>query len=72
VITAENLAVKVKPNKLEGMTELEGISDSKYGADHETQIGVFGWNLYFCSALISWRSKASNCVTLSLTEAEYI
>jgi hypothetical protein len=72
VNTTENLALNVKPNKLEGLTELEGISDSEYGADQEISISVFGWNLYFCGALISWKSKASNSVTLSSTEAEYI
>jgi hypothetical protein len=72
VITTENLALKVKPNQLEGLAELEGISDSEYGADQESHISVFGWNLYFCGALISWKSKASNSVTLSSTESEYI
>jgi hypothetical protein len=54
------------------LAELEGISDSEYGLDQETRISVFGWNLCFCRALISWKSKASNSVTLSSTEAEYI
>jgi hypothetical protein len=48
VITTENLAIKVKPNKFEGLTELEGISDSEYAEDQATGISVFGWNLYFC------------------------
>jgi hypothetical protein len=48
VITTENFALKVKPNKLEGLAILEGLSDSEYGADQETRISVFGWNLYFC------------------------
>jgi hypothetical protein len=47
------------------MTELEVISDSAFGADQETLISVFGWNLYLCGALISWKSKARNSVTLS-------
>jgi hypothetical protein len=84
VITTEYLALKLKPNTKESnfdiegttdgadLTELEGISDSEYGADQETRISVFGWNLYFCGALIAWKSKASNSVTLSSTEAEYI
>jgi hypothetical protein len=72
VITTENLAQKDKPNKLEGLTEMEGISDSAYGADQETRKNVFGWNLYFCGALISWKSKATNGVSLSSTETEYI
>jgi hypothetical protein len=29
-------------------------------------------NLYFCGAFIAWKSKASNSVTLSSTEAEYV
>jgi hypothetical protein len=63
VITTENLALKVKTHKLEKLAELEGISDSEYGADQETNISVFGWNLYFCGALISWKSKALSEVT---------
>jgi hypothetical protein len=51
---------------------MEGDSDSEFGADQETRISVFGWNLYFCGALIAWKSKASNSVTLSSTEAEYV
>jgi hypothetical protein len=77
------LALKLKPNTKESkfdiegtngadLTELEGISDSEYRADQETRIGVFGWNLYFCGALIAWKSKVGNSVTLSSTEAEYI
>jgi hypothetical protein len=41
VNSTENLALKIKPNKLKGLTELEGISDSEYGADQETQINFF-------------------------------
>jgi hypothetical protein len=65
VFTTENLAVKVKPKKLERLAEMEGISDSEYEADQETRISAFGWNLYFCGALISFKSKASNIVALS-------
>jgi hypothetical protein len=54
------------------LAELEVISDSEYGVDQERRISGFGWNLYFCEALIFCKSKASNSVTLSSTEAEYI
>jgi hypothetical protein len=54
-MTTENLSIMIKPNKLEVMTELEGVSDSEYGADQETQRSVFGWNLCFCGASISWK-----------------
>jgi hypothetical protein len=84
IITTEYLALKLKPNakgpsfEMEGIqdkdgrAEMEGVSDSEFGADQETRISVFGWNLYFCGALIAWKSKASNSVTLSSTEAEYV
>jgi hypothetical protein len=52
-VTLKETSQRIRPNKLEGLTELEGISDSEYGADQETRISVFGWNLYFCGALIS-------------------
>jgi hypothetical protein len=78
------LALKLKPNTKESnfdieettdgadLSELEGMSDSEYRADQETRISVYDWNLYFCGAFIAWKSKASNSVTLSSTEAEYI
>ena len=31
-----------------------------------------GWLIYLNDALVGWNSKAMNCVTLSLTEAEYV
>jgi hypothetical protein len=70
VITTEYLALKVKLKGLEGitnrnyMTQLEGISHGKNGTDQGIQISVFGWNFYFCCALISWKSKIRNSVTL--------
>jgi hypothetical protein len=84
IITIEYLALNLKPNakgpsfEIEGIkdkdgrAELEGVSDSDFVADQETRISVFGWNLYFCGALIAWKSKASNSVTLLSTEAEYV
>jgi hypothetical protein len=84
VISTEYLALKLIPNTkelnfdIEGttdgadLTELKQIPNSEYGVDQETHISGFGWNLYFCGALIAWKSKAGNSVTLSSTEAEYI
>jgi hypothetical protein len=58
VNTTESLALKVEPKKLEGLPELEGISDSAYRADQETRISVFGCNLYFCGTIIFWKHKS--------------
>jgi hypothetical protein len=66
IITTENLVLKVKPNKLEGMTELEGISDSEYAADQETQISVFGWNF-----ISSEHYHGNQRQAIVWTEAEY-
>jgi hypothetical protein len=84
IITTEYLAFKLKHSakrpsfKMEGLhnkdgrAEMEGFSDSEFGADQETIICVFGENLYFCGSLIARKSKARNSVTLSSTEAEYV
>jgi hypothetical protein len=77
IIKTEYLALKLRPNAKgpsfemkgiqdkDGRAEMEGVSDSKFGSDKETRISIFGWNLYFCGAMIAWKSKASNSVTLS-------
>jgi hypothetical protein len=72
VITTEYLALKLKPNTTESFFRMDGISDSEYGADEETRISVFGYEVYYCEALIAWISKVSRNVTLSSTEAEYV
>jgi hypothetical protein len=50
---------------------LKGISDSEFSGDQETRKSVYGYVVYYCGALISWKSKSGNSVTLSSTEAEY-
>ena len=51
---------------------LKALSDSGFASDKETRICVFGYILYFCGILISWRSKGMKSVVLSTTEAEYM
>jgi hypothetical protein len=67
IITTEYLAYKLKPNskgpsfEMEGLqvkdgrAEMEGVSDSEFGADQETRNSVFVWNLHFYGALIAWK-----------------
>jgi hypothetical protein len=71
VITTEYLALKLKPDTEESFFEMDGITDSEFGADEETRISVFGYVVNFCKALVSWKSRAGRNVTLSSTEAEY-
>ena len=40
--------------------------------DKGNRKSVSGMAIYYCGTLIGWRSKAQQCTTLSLTEAEYV
>jgi hypothetical protein len=71
VLDTAHHGLKLKPNKRSGLFYLEGISDSEYAGDKDTRISVYGYQLYFCGAPISWKSKSGKSVTLSSTEAEY-
>jgi hypothetical protein len=46
--------------------------DSSWAADSETRRSRYGFAVFFGRALISWRSKLHNCVSLSSAEAEFI
>jgi hypothetical protein len=50
---------------------LKGISDSEFAGDQETRKSVYDYVVYYCGALISWKSKSGNSATLSSTKAEY-
>ena len=52
--------------------KLVGYSDSNWASDKDTRRSVSGNVIYYAGALISWRSKMQQCVTLSSTEAEYV
>ena len=52
--------------------KIMGLCDSDFCGDKETRISVYGFIVYFCEALISWKSKTGKSVTLSSTEAEYV
>jgi Reverse transcriptase (RNA-dependent DNA polymerase) len=61
----------LKPKKsLEG--QIVGYSDSNYASNKDTRRSVSGFAVYYMGGLISWKSKAQNCVTMSSTEAEYV
>jgi hypothetical protein len=72
VISTEYLALKLQPVNSQSFFEMEGITDSDFGADQDTRISDFGYEAYFCKALVAWKSRASRSVTLSSTEAEYV
>jgi hypothetical protein len=47
-------------------------TDSKFGADPELRISVFGYKIYYCKAPFTWKYKAGQSVTISSTKAEYV
>jgi hypothetical protein len=49
-----------------------GYSDSNFASDKDTRRSVSGFAIYYAGTLVSWKSKAQQCVTLSTTEAEYV
>jgi hypothetical protein len=71
VLDTDNYALKIKPNKKNGVFTLGGVSDSEFGGDKDTRISVYGYLQFFCGGLIAWMSKAGKSVTLSSMEAEY-
>lgn len=71
VLDHSDYALRLRPRKDRPLFHLEGTSDSEYAGDKDTRISVYGYQLYFCGALIAWKSKSGKSVTLSSTEAEY-
>jgi hypothetical protein len=52
VITTKYVALK--PDTSQTFLEMEGTTDSEFGADQHTRISVFGYEVYFCKALVTW------------------
>ena len=46
--------------------------DSSWGANRDTRRSRYGYAVFFGRALVSWRSKLHNCISLSTAETEYI
>jgi hypothetical protein len=68
----------IKPNaKWDGIDrtflfEVTGRSDAEYATDPETRHSVSGGTVFLCGAVIHAFSRMQKCVTLSVTEAEYV
>jgi hypothetical protein len=71
VLDTENYALLLNPVLGQQGFHMIGLSDSEYAGDRDTRISVYGYMIYFCGALIAWKSKSGRSVTLSSTEAEY-
>ena len=51
---------------------IKGRSDSNFAADAEKRRSVTGYTVFFEGAPTATKSKMQECVTLSVTEAEYV
>ena len=71
VLNSKTIGLRIKPTVLDETHTLEGIWDSEYAGDKDTQVSVYGYVIYFCGAPIVWKSKSGKAVTLLSTEAEY-
>jgi len=70
-VATKDKALVLKPTSVyDGM--IVGYSDSNYASNKDTRKSVSGFAIYFNGVLVSWKSKAQQCVTLSSTEAEYV
>ena len=67
----------LKPNKKHDGTsnfefEITGRADSNYATDSITRRSVSGYATFLNGSVITTKSKMQGCVTLSVTEAEYV
>ena len=64
--------LKLKPEKKNLKWNFKCLCDSDYAGDKDTRLSVTGYCVYVNDCLISWKSRAQRCNTLSSTEAEYV
>lgn len=68
-----NKVLKLKcSGKSNDLWEIRAFCDSDYAGDKETRKSVTGFLIYVDESLVSWKSHAQRCVTLSSSEAEYV
>ena len=71
VIATRDLQLRLEPSDVE-KGEIVAYSDSNWASDKDSRKSVSGNVIYYSGALVSWKSKAQHCVTLSSCEAEYM
>jgi hypothetical protein len=69
VFDTNQYTLKLKPYM--GTVTLKAISDSEFAGDRETRKSVYCFVTYYCVALIAWKSKSGNSITLSSTEGKF-
>ena len=54
------------------LRKLKGVVDTVFATDVDTRRNITGYLIYFCEALIAWKSRLQKKVTLSSTEGKYV
>ena len=63
--------LSLEPKK-EWEGQIVGYSDSNYASNKDDRRSISGYCIYYMGALVSWKTKGQECVTMSSTEAEYV
>ena len=71
LIDTKHYVLTLTPNE-EFKNVIMGFSDSNYATDKDGRRSISGFAIYYNGALVSWKSKMQQCVTLSSIEAEYV
>ena len=64
--------LKFMPTSEKDKLEFKCMCDSDYAGDKDICLSVTGYCIYINGCLISWKSQAQKCQTLSSTEAKYV
>ena len=69
VIDTEGEKLKMEPTMVMSLLwKLKGVVDTGFAMDVDTRRSITGYLIYFCEALIAWKSRLQKNVTLSSTE----
>ena len=72
VLKTRNRMLKFTPTSEKDKWEFECMCGSDYTGVKDNRLSVTGYCIYINGCLISWKSRAQKCQTLSSTEAEYV
>ena len=72
VLKTRNLMLKFIPTSEKEKWEFNCMCDSDHAGDKYNRLSITGYCIYINGCLISWKSRAQKCQTLSSTEAEYV
>ena len=72
ILKTRNRMLKFIPTSEKEKWEFKCMCNSDYAGDKDNRLCVTGYCIYINGRLISWKSRAQKCQTLSSMEAEYV